>query len=785
MRLEVQLYIVESNSHTQIDLFDYEGIELVQTIQDVKDIKKVFTDFSRTFTVPASKINNTAFKHFYNPNIGRDQNPDLNLAFDAKRRIDAEIHLNYRLFKKGRIQLESANMKNGKAYSYSLTFFGDTIKMIDDLSGRTLDELSELSDISFDFTDANMISLLQDAQDIDIGSTTYADSLLVPLITTTKAIKYDSVDSTKENNVYPHAQNKGIPIDEFKPAIRLHTIVKAIEEQFPNISFISGTDTGTHPKIQVDKHFFRSTSDGFADTNIPYYNLFVWLNKEKGRLIDRDEFGPIHYKFSKDDFTDPVGDTGEQGLSDTYHPAFLNGRMFIYDKTQVEHYLEVRITPTTKNAKYNFILKKDNEEYYRFDNLVGDEIPLGINLAGTIDQGLGLPTGYYTFHIETFSANDFSLVIKHRKNRSATGTLNIFTNTFEVSFTASKSISTSKEIKITDVISNKLKLIDLMSALFNMFNLTAEIDPFTGKLLVRTLDDFYAQGEKINITKYVDRSDHIVKPSIPYKNVSFEYEGRDTIFAAQHERELSRKGWGSERYPETDIAGVETTTDVGEDYNVSVPIEHHKFNRLYNQDDETDTNNLTPVQWGYSVDEDENAMVGKPLLFYPIKLTDLSFGSATTIDVVVAGSSNAINRYHAPFNHTELTNSQTIHFGVEKSEYQNLPFSASLFETYYGNYIRDVFDIESRLFTYKAYIPSDILINIRLNDILVIYDTEYRIKKLSTNFLTGLTTLELLNLRTVDTLGRQNLSDVATNVSRDVVRIDTTMVKADLTTRTI
>ena len=88
------------------------------------------------------------------------------------------------------------------------------------------------------------------------------------------------------------------------------------------------------------------------------------------------------------------------------------------------------------------------------------------------------------------------------------------------------------------------------------------------------------------------------------------------------------------------------------------------------------------------------------------------------------------------------------------------------------------------MFTYKAYIPSDILINIRLNDILVIYDTEYRINKLSTNFLTGLTTLELLNLRTVDTLGRENLS-MYHNVSRDVVRIDTTMVKADLTTRTI
>lgn len=114
MRIDLQLYITEASSNTKIELFDFESIELVQTIQNVKDIKAVFADYSRSFTVPASKDNNKAFKHFYNPNIGRDFPSALGLTFDASKRIDAQLHINHRLFKKGRIQLDSVNMKEGK-----------------------------------------------------------------------------------------------------------------------------------------------------------------------------------------------------------------------------------------------------------------------------------------------------------------------------------------------------------------------------------------------------------------------------------------------------------------------------------------------------------------------------------------------------------------------------------------------------------------------------------------------------------------------------------------------
>ena len=63
--VDIQLFI----EGKQVELFKDESITLTQSIQDIKDISKIFTDFSRTFSVPASKNNNKIFKHFHRFNI--------------------------------------------------------------------------------------------------------------------------------------------------------------------------------------------------------------------------------------------------------------------------------------------------------------------------------------------------------------------------------------------------------------------------------------------------------------------------------------------------------------------------------------------------------------------------------------------------------------------------------------------------------------------------------------------------------------------------------------------
>src|SRR5210317_503780 len=117
---KVQLYV----EGTRLDLFRDETIELTSTIQDVRDIGKVFTDFSQTFTVPASKTNNKVFKHYYNYSITGN-------AYDNRIKKSAEIHINHTPFREGKIHLNSVNMRMNKPYSYEVIFYGNTVSLKD------------------------------------------------------------------------------------------------------------------------------------------------------------------------------------------------------------------------------------------------------------------------------------------------------------------------------------------------------------------------------------------------------------------------------------------------------------------------------------------------------------------------------------------------------------------------------------------------------------------------------------------------------------------------------
>ena len=50
--ISLQLYI----EGQQVELHDNESVVLKQSIKDVQDLEKVFTDYTRTFNVPASTV---------------------------------------------------------------------------------------------------------------------------------------------------------------------------------------------------------------------------------------------------------------------------------------------------------------------------------------------------------------------------------------------------------------------------------------------------------------------------------------------------------------------------------------------------------------------------------------------------------------------------------------------------------------------------------------------------------------------------------------------------------
>ena len=75
---------------------------ITQSIKNVKDIAKIFTEFTKTFTLPASKTNNKIFKHYYNY--------DIVGGFDARIKKSATLELNHLPFKKGKIKIRRCSI---------------------------------------------------------------------------------------------------------------------------------------------------------------------------------------------------------------------------------------------------------------------------------------------------------------------------------------------------------------------------------------------------------------------------------------------------------------------------------------------------------------------------------------------------------------------------------------------------------------------------------------------------------------------------------------------------
>ena len=196
MKRELQLFIQD----TRVDLFKDETVSLTDTIQNVKDIAKIFTTFTKTFTLPASQVNNKLFKHYYNFDI-----LDTTLtksAFDARIKVAARIELNLVPFKDGKIKLEGVDMKNNQPYAYRVTFFGNTVDLKDIIGEDKLNVLTSLNSLNKDFDQANIKTYLE--------TNPSSSDIIVPLITHTQRLYYDSGDTAHNTGNLDPSSNKPV-----------------------------------------------------------------------------------------------------------------------------------------------------------------------------------------------------------------------------------------------------------------------------------------------------------------------------------------------------------------------------------------------------------------------------------------------------------------------------------------------------------------------------------------------------------------------------------------------
>lgn len=701
--IQLQLFIKDE----ELELHDNESVTLTQTLQDILDLSKVFTDYTRTFNVPASKTNNKILKHYYMANVQVED-------FDVQAKFDAELFLNYKPFKKGKVRLENVQMENNSPVNYRITFFGNTVKIKDIIGDDRLQDLDILNSLQLDFNATEVIAKMQDGIDVQVNGKNITDMIIYPLITHTDRLFYDSGDDTASTkNLYYGSNSHGLVFDQLKPAVKLHGLLEAIMAQY-QITF---------------------STDFFSQTNAVWNNLYMWLHKDKGTLISTGTLGLGSAVANFRNLTGRWTDTGTSfrnksgakhkkllaGFSGMGVTGYANG--IIYGSYSGDRFIDLTIE--TSATDYDVRITGGYREVIFEGNFSGNSHP--VKLTDGLKMRKPNSNKDYPRYKPEIACN---------QNATFTVKMKVFeSNDKDAGFAFAQAIHTSSTFYKTTPANEmpEIKTMDFLTGIFKMFNLTSYLEKDTDVIEVIPLSDWYnASSTTYDISEFMDLKKSQVSVPLPYQEIDFSYEGNESFLSFFHKQRFNNKVWGALSY--------NANNETGKTYEVKLPFEHFKFENL------RDANGgaIKNIMWGWAVDENQESYVGKPLIFYSKKVTS---GTPITALETSGGTRHQLTSYYIPSNLVDPTSSanQSIHFGVEKNEYNFESANKSLFQTYYQTYIEEIFDKSRRIYKFKAYLPMKVILNLELNDRLIIFNELYKINKITTNFETGLSDLELIN----------------------------------------
>jgi hypothetical protein len=666
----VQVYI----EGQRLDLFDDETISVTSKQQDISDISKIFTDFSQSFSVPSTPSNDAIFQHFY-------QN-DVDSTIDHNIRRSAFIEIDLTTFRRGKIQLEKAEIKDNQAYSYQITFYGDITSIKDKFNDDKLANLTYLQTFGHAYTSTEIENRITD------GSTNY--TLRYPLITR----RYLTYNDGGTNDI--NTDTGAIQYTELFPAVKVSGVFSAIEIQYGvdfQGTFLSDKrfqNCFLYCQNKNEFEFFTTTQDVNFTTG------------GEGLANPSSDLYTKYFDLSQDTLTiEPVNFNSQFGVTPSSQ----------FWESQIEHkvFIEAFCSSTTA--------------IYYIDVILNDV--LTTTIEATLGSGLQqvymrlnnqIITDVLSFRVRATEITTVNITCTYgQKGQDATGGT---ITTYENSFFADASNSLSGNIDPIAYLPD-MKVSDFFTGVLKEFNLTCygiAQDVFQ----VEPLDDWYLKGAIVDITKYTDIKSINVERLRLFNNIVLKYEQSENILNNQF-RELFGREYGD--------AQIAFDYDGGE-YKIEQPFENMQMNRFSGTD----------LQVGFTVDKDLNTYTPKPMLLYMYDETNVSFkfydGTAysTLTEYMPFGQDVKVN-----------TENYSLNFNAEISTLTGQVEQNTLFATYYFGYLSNLFKLKNRRYTVKTNLPVSLLTNLRLNDRLIIRDRRYIIESMKSNLNNGDVDFVLIN----------------------------------------
>ena len=668
----------------KLDLFGDENIQITSAVADITDITKNVTDYSRSFTVPASSVNNRIFKNYYNANIDN--------TFDARLKANSSIYLDGVLFRQGKAQLNKVEIRKGNPSSYTLNFFGNLLnlsKLVGD------DKLADLDLSAFEHP------LIGSEVRTGLETGLFGGDVVYSLFVKRQAF-YDSNpsnDTDTENLVniayQGGANSNGIQFNEIRPSIKNIRIIEAIESKYG---------------LTFSRDFFGRSE--FSDT-------FILANRSSDLTTGGGLVRPI-YDGGDLTYIDLVTQIGSFTTSSSPNPPNTFSNVI----------LNFTVTPEVGFETVPYTIK-----YYRDGNLISTAFYLNGGVQ-TRENTFTTPFKTYEFYYEISSELEFSFTTNLRQRGFDRSNFPLIILALDINSTSSSQTIGSKfdfSLELPDI-----KIIDYLKGFFQMFKLVVLPTDETN-LYVNTLQDYYKQGESFDITKYVDQENYSVERGELLNEISYNFEDPSTILNIEFEKQNNQFYGNEESTIRVDPIDPNSELIDGKSEEFSVPFEVIVYDRLTDLNDGLQTN----VMYAPVIDEERKPVNPKPHIHYNIN-QDISLKPIGLIDE--SNNKLQVNSLNTPFHCEKITDPNfSLLFSQELNEWNGSTMLNTLFSNYHAQYISGIFNIKRRNYKYKAYLPFNIITKITLDDILKISENFYRIDNFTTNLTTGQVYLELIS----------------------------------------
>lgn len=585
-------FIEGSENYSKLDLFEDEKIEISLSVQNIQDISKTFTDFTQSFTVPASANNNKIFEYYY-------QN-DVDLKIDHNLRRNAYIEIQDSPFRTGKIQLEKANVNNNRVESYSVTFFGDLMTLKDKFQD---DKLNTLDFSAYDFGSVAvgvLDRITNDAVDYDVR---------YPLISSKRLWQMsgggvDDITSTGHHIEYT----------ELFPAIRVKKIFDLIATKY-GVTFSSVFFTQEH----FNKLFLYLKNKDLNTLNTGYYIPDVPSNNDK--YVD---YTGNNYFYFNNPNDNKMYFRRRQDIDNRNN--FLTGDFYTY--LRYEGTIDV-----VCSISYSYTIN-----VYHNGTIVNKINGTGTGTFQIFESIFHLNLKNTDVYVSITTNNPTTLNVRYNHisyGSKISYTLGVATTTTSITEYHSQSMSvvTTATTNLNSLVPD-ITISDFVSGILKQFNLTCYALNKT-TFQVEPLDDWHSKGAVIDITKNVD-IDSIDIERIPlYKNVEFKHQKSESLLNTKFVEDGNRE-----------YADVTKTYEYdGGDYTIELPFENLLFSNL-------DSANTIA---GFCVNKNSQPYVPKPILLYMYDKLSTSFkfhdgASPTTItnyipfgnDLKVNGINNSL-----------------------------------------------------------------------------------------------------------------------------------------------